>query len=91
MNNSTAKSLNYYLKVYGVAADMTMREVREALAGILGISRDMTYKYSKGSSKMDVAKIRQTVSFLSEYVEVTEENLTEWFYPSTQTNKAEAQ
>jgi hypothetical protein len=91
MNNSHTKSLNQYLKLYAVEAEMTMKEVREELAAVLGISRDMTYKYSKGSSKMDVAKIRQTVSFLSQYVAVSEENLTEWFYPTLElTQTAEA-
>ena len=82
MNNSNLESLNDHLKMYAVISRMTMREVRAQLAAVLGISTDMTYKYSKGTSKMDVAKIRQTVVFLSQYIPVTEEKLTEWFYPT---------
>lgn len=76
-----AKDLAYYLKMYALKATMTMKEVRESLAKELGVTRDMTYKYG-GTSKMDVAKIRQTVDFLNQHVEVTEEDLLNIFYPT---------
>lgn len=89
MKNNNTKSLNHYLKLYAVQSEMTMKEVREELAAALGITRDMTYKYSKGTSKMDVAKIRQTIGFLSQYIEVNEDDLTEWFYPTPELTQAE--